>query len=301
MYLEHFGLRDKPFSLTPDTGFYFRTPSSQEAFNVLLVALNNEEGLVKVSGEVGTGKTLLCRKLLNELPESVVTVFLPNPLLQPQQLYRAVAAELGVETADTAAAADLVEQLQKRLIALRGDEKRVVVCVDEAQSMPTETLEALRLLSNVETEKRKLLQIVLFGQPELDERLSGRALRQLRQRIGFSYRLQPLDYATTRGYLQHRLYLAGYRGAPLFSTRAERQLFKASKGIPRLINILAHKALLAAYGRGLNRIGVRQVQAAIADTEGLSSPPRWPWRALWVLVLLGGVVLWSRLPLERYL
>lgn len=271
MYLDHFRFTDHPFSLTPDTDYYYNNFSCQEAMNVLLVALSNGEGIVKITGEVGTGKTLMCRKLLNDLPTEMLTVYLPNPLMEPQQLYRAVAQELGVDAAADISLADLLTRLNVRLINLSASGQRVVVCVDEAQSMSTDTLEALRLLSNVETEKRKLLQIVLFGQPELDERLAQSQLRQLRQRISFSYTLDSLDFPDFQGYLNHRLQMAGYRGVPLFTRAAQRRLYRGSRGIPRLVNILAHKALLATYGRGIHQVEVRQVQAAIADTDGVSS------------------------------
>jgi len=171
--------------------------------------------------------------------------------------------------------ADLLNQLNVRLINLTASGRRVVVCVDEAQSMPTQTLEALRLLSNVETEKRKLLQIVLFGQPELNDRLAQSDLRQLRQRISFSYTLGPLDFAGFQGYLAHRLQMAGYQGVPLFTLAAQRKLFKAAKGVPRLVNILAHKALMVSYGCGLHHVDVGQVKAAVADTEGVTLPLNW--------------------------
>nr|WP_320114841.1 AAA family ATPase [uncultured Desulfuromonas sp.] len=286
MYLEHFRLTEPPFSLTPDTDFYFDAATSREAFNVVQVALQQGEGIVKIVGEVGTGKTVMCRKLLNELPEHMITVYLPNPLMEPQQLYQAVARDLDLKVASDSALNDLIERLNRHLITLSNEGFQVVVCVDEAQTMPTETLEALRLLSNVETEKSKLLQIVLFGQPELDERLAERALRQLRQRISFSYRLQPLDYAGCAGYIDHRLHKAGYLGKPLFSPQALKVLYRSAQGIPRLINILAHKALLVAYGRGETYVRPDLVRAAIADTEAVVAPLRlWLWAV--VAVVLG--------------
>ncbi len=275
MYLDYFHLNDRPFSLTPDTSYYYNNFSCQEAMNVVLVALNNGEGIVKITGEVGTGKTLMCRKLLNDLPDEMLTVYLPNPLMEAQQLYRAVAGELGLESASDISVADLLNQLNTRLINLSASGRRIVVCVDEAQSMPTPTLEALRLLSNVETEKRKLLQIVLFGQPELNERLAQTELRQLRQRISFSYALGPLDFKGVQGYLAHRLQMAGYQGVPLFTVGAQRMLFNAAKGVPRLVNILAHKALMVSYGCGLHHVGVGQVKAAIVDTDGVSLSYNW--------------------------
>lgn len=275
MYLDYFHLHDRPFSLTPDTSYYYNNFSCQEAMNVVLVALNSGEGIVKITGEVGTGKTLMCRKLLNDLPDDMLTVYLPNPLMEAQQLYRAVSQELGLESASNTTVSDLLNQLNLRLINLSAAGRRVVVCVDEAQSMPTPALEALRLLSNVETEKRKLLQIVLFGQPELNERLAQTELRQLRQRISFSYNLGPLDFGGLQGYLAHRLHMAGYQGVPLFTAGAQRTLFKAAKGVPRMVNILAHKALMASYGRGLHHVDVGQVKAAIVDTDGVSLPYNW--------------------------
>ncbi len=280
MYLEHFRLTNPPFSLTPDTDFYFDAATSREAFNVVQVALQQGEGIVKIVGEVGTGKTVMCRKLLNDLPAHMITVYLPNPLMEPQQLYQAVAQELDLNMASGSALNDLLERLNRHLIALSKEGFQVVVCVDEAQTMPTATLEALRLLSNVETEKNKLLQIVLFGQPELDERLAERELRQLQQRISFSYRLQPLDYAGCVGYIDHRLQKAGYLGKPLFSPQALKVLYRSAQGIPRLINILAHKALLAAYGRGETYVRPPLIRAAIADTEAVVPVFRlWMWTA----------------------
>ncbi len=287
MYLDYFRFLERPFSLTPDTDYYYNDTGCQEAMNVVLVALANGEGIIKITGEVGTGKTMMCRKLLNDLPDDMVTVYLPNPLMEPQQLYHSVARELGVVDDGANSVADLLNRLNTRLINLSASGRRVIVCVDEAQSMPTATLEALRLMSNVETEKRKLLQIVLFGQPELNERLSRTDLRQLRQRIGFSHTLKALDYAAFQGYLQYRLQVSGYCGVPLFTATAQRRLFRASSGVPRLINILAHKALLATYGKGAHRVGRRQVNAAIADTEGVGCRCKWWCYMLITLVVVG--------------
>lgn len=271
-YLKHFGLNEHPFSLTPDTSFYCSTLSGREAGNVFLVALANNEGIVKISGEVGTGKTMLCRKLLNELSGDIISAFIPNPALQPQQLYYAIATELGLTPSPQERFATLGQMLQRHLIELRAQDKRALVCVDEAQAMPDKSLEALRLLTNVETEKHKLLQIILFAQPELDERLQQTHLRQLRQRISCSYTLSPLQDNGTGEYLNFRLKQAGYRGAPLFKQRTLRLLHTASGGIPRLLNILTHKAMLAAYGEGVWEIKPAHVRAAIEDTEGINKP-----------------------------
>lgn len=267
MYLEHFGLREAPFSLTPDPGYFFNHPGPRQALNVLSVALRLGEGFIKITGEVGTGKTLLCRKLLEVLQSEFVTAYLPNPLLEPRELYHAVAAELGLSPPRADSFHELLGLLTDALVAMGAEGKRVVVIIDEVQAMPDESLEALRLLSNLETEKRKLLQIVLFGQPELDTRLRRPALRQLRQRIGFSYRLQPLGREVLRDYVSHRLLVAGNEGGPLFTPRAIDHLFRSSRGIPRLVNILCHKALLAAFGRGDHTVGKRHLREAVRDTE----------------------------------
>ncbi len=291
MYLHYFGLREYPFSLTPDTSFFFDHPGQREALNVLLVALRTGEGFIKVSGEVGTGKTLLCRKLLEVLHEEFLTAYLPNPLLKPIELYRAVAVEIGLTPGPEASFEELLRQLASKLIELAGAGRRVVLLIDEVQAMSDRSLEALRLLSNLETEKRKLLQIVLLGQPELDRRLRDPGLRQLRQRIAFAHRLTPLDRQTVEGYLAHRLKVAGYNGEPLFTGGAIAQLHRASRGIPRLVNILAHKALFAAYGRGVQAADRREVVAAARDTEDASrpslfNPARWLYSGIALLLAL---------------
>jgi MSHA biogenesis protein MshM len=270
MYLEHFGLREAPFSLTPDPSYFFNHPGHRQALNVLLVALRTGEGFIKITGEVGTGKTLLCRKLLEVLQEEFVTAYLPNPLLAPRELYHAVAAELGLEPPSDSSFHQLLKLLTDALVARSAEGKQVVVILDEVQAMPNKSLEALRLLSNLETEKRKLLQIVLFGQPELDTRLDQAALRQLRQRITFSYRLEPLTREVLRDYVAHRLLVAGHQGGALFNSQAIEMLYRASRGIPRLVNILCHKAMLAAFGRGDRTIGKGHLRGAAEDTEDTS-------------------------------
>lgn len=290
MYLNHFGLQEAPFGLTPNTGFYYGLPPHEEALQVLNWALAQGEGFIKVTGEVGTGKTLLCRKLLSELgseEQPVRLAWLPNPHLNPAELRIALALELGLAVRDQSEL-DLTDRIHRHLIALHQQGSRVVVLIDEAQALPDETLEAIRLFGNLETESSKLLQIVLFGQPELDVRLAKPHLRQLRQRIGFSYCLRPLRFDETRAYLEHRLQISGYRGAPLFGGLALRQLWRASRGIPRLINILAQKCLMLAYGQGVRQIDSRLVRLAVRDTDDARRfvPRRW-----WPLVLLLGCAL----------
>lgn len=268
IYADHFGLKEPPFSLTPDTRFFYAHPSCRAALNTLLVAIRSGEGFIKVTGEVGTGKTLLCRTLLRALDGDSLTAYVPNPYLEPMTLLKAIADELGIAYEDEVPQHRLLKRLTGFLIrnyAQRGS--AVTLCLDEAHAMPIETLEALRLLSNLETERHKLLQIVLFGQPELDERLSHGQIRQLRQRISFACRLPPLDRRGVEQYLRHRLAIAGHRGPDLFSPSAVRALWRVSHGIPRLVNILAHKSLIAAFGRGHGYVDARHVRLAAADTE----------------------------------
>ncbi|WP_313953729.1 AAA family ATPase [Accumulibacter sp.] len=268
MYLEHFGLRELPFGITPDTSFAFAGTAHQEALNTLLLALRSGEGFIKITGEVGTGKTLLCRRLLATLGEGSVSAYLPNPYLEPRTLMLALAEELGVELDKDADQYHLLKSLNLALLEFARQEKSVVLCLDEAQALPMESLESLRLLSNLETEKRKLLQLVLFGQPELDQRLANPSVRQLRQRISFHYRLTGLKADEVELYLAHRLRVAGYRGQPVFPRAAVRLMHRASKGTPRLVNILANKSMLAAYGEGRQEVARRNVVAAARDTEG---------------------------------
>jgi MSHA biogenesis protein MshM len=266
MYLEHFGLEQHPFTITPDTEFFLDHGSHNEALNVLRFALHSGEGFIKVTGEVGTGKTLLCRKLLNSLGQGFVSAYIPNPFLNPVALRMALASELGIEFARNIGQPRLLEFINARLMQLHAGGRRIVLLLDEAQALPDESMEALRLLSNLETEKTKLLQVVLFGQPELDVRLRQ---EHLRQRILFSYRLRPLAPAELAVYLQHRLLVAGYRGAPLFTPRALKQLQRSSRGVPRLINILAHKAMLCAFGRGEHSIDRFHIHKAAMDTDDI--------------------------------
>lgn len=269
MYEAFFGLREKPFALTPNTGFLVQLAPYQACLNLLRVALSEGEGFIKVTGEVGTGKTLLCRALLNELDaEQYQVAWLPNPTLTPMALRQALAHELRVANVGDLDNHGLLTALHARLIELAGQGKSTVLLIDEAQALPTATLETLRLLTNLETEHNKLLQVVLFGQPELDATLAREDFRQLRQRITFSYRLRPLDVSDATRYLQERLAVAGYRGEPLFHKAAVRLLVRGSGGIPRLLNILANKCLMVAFGEGARQVLARHVRRALDDTEG---------------------------------
>ena len=289
MYLAHFGLREQPFSLTPDTSFFFACSSYQEALNTLLVAARSGEGFIKIVGEVGNGKTLLCRKFLatlndgnsasttaigtqdegvvtGQLKSKFATAYIPNPYLEPRSLLLALADEFRIVLDPGADQHLMLKALTMALLNFAREGKRVLVCLDEAQAMPLESLEVLRLMTNLETEKRKLIQVVLFGQPELDERLKHNSVRQLRQRISFQYQLEGLRRDEVDRYLRHRLRVAGYTGETLFSRSAVALMHRVSSGTPRLVNIIANKSLMLAYGEGRQRVLSGHVRRAAKDT-----------------------------------
>jgi len=287
MYLKHFGLAEVPFGLTPDTSFFFACSSYQEALNTLLVAARNGEGFIKITGEVGNGKTLLCRKFLTTINQGLqattsigtrditvgaapgqrfVTAYIPNPYLEPASLLLALADEFSVPLDAGCDQHQLLKGLTNALIDFAADGQRALVCLDEAQALPLPTLEVLRLLTNLETEKRKLLQVVLFGQPELNAHLSQYSIRQLRQRISFQYELKGLRPDELDRYLRHRLRVAGYSGDTLFDSMAVAKLHRVTAGTPRLVNIVAHKALMLAYGLGRQQVKAAQIRAAAQDT-----------------------------------
>lgn len=281
MYQKHYGLTELPFTLTPNTSFYCDLEGHRAALEVLLTALKTGEGFIKVVGEVGTGKTLLCRKLLNELPDNYVTAYIPNPFLNPEELRAQIARELQVDISAATSQQLVTQAIQHKLMEINLAGRTVVIVLDEAQALPSDSLEALRLISNLETETRKLLHIVLFGQPELDERLAERAHRQLRQRISFSYHLQAMNVHELARYISHRLHVAGYKGTPIFNGRVVGLLHQASRGIPRLANVLCHKVLLLGYGEGVHPITPKHVRMAVDDTEDARLPKStWPW---WLL------------------
>lgn len=291
MYLYHFGIRELPFSLTPNTSFYLGLPSHVEAMQVLLTALKTGEGFIKVTGEVGTGKTLLCRKLLNEIPDAFEVAYLPNPNLSPDEMRFALATELGIKGLAKINQQQLSQKIQMKLLDLNKKGKTVVLIVDESQTIPWESFEALRSFTNLETESRKLIQVVLFGQPELDEMLASERLRQLRQRITFSYKLRSLTLEEIGAYVQHRMVIAGHQGKPIFSDKAVKALYKFSRGIPRLVNIMCHKALMLTYGEGTHDVSDKHVYTAAKDTDAVAfaKSPVWPWAVGVSLVLLAGV------------
>jgi MSHA biogenesis protein MshM len=275
MYLQHFGLRELPFSLTPNTHFFLNMASYHKAYNMLMVSLANAEGFIKIVGEVGTGKTMLCRKVLNTLEEdkdSYITAYIPNPVLSPKGLFLAFAEELNIEIDQDVGHHRLLKAITERLIEHSASNKQVVLFIDEAHAMPEQTLEALRLLTNIETEQIKLFQVVLFAQPELDSLLSQPSLRQLRQRITFSFEIEALDRGGVERYVVHRLATAGYNGPFLFSKRALDLLYRTSSGIPRIVNILCHKSLMVAFGKGERSVQLENIRNAAEDTEGVDMP-----------------------------
>jgi MSHA biogenesis protein MshM len=289
VYQSHFGLQEMPFGITPDTSFAYACASHQEALNTLLVAVRNGEGFIKITGEVGTGKTLLCRRFLATLDANYVSAYIPNPYLEPRTLLLALAEELGVTLARDDDQHHLIKSLAHALLGFARQGKAVVVCLDEAQAMPIESLEALRLLTNLETEKRKLLQVVLFGQPELDKKLAANSVRQLRQRITFQYALGELGREELDHYLAHRLRVAGYRGERLFTPASVRALHRASGGIPRLVNVLAHKAMLLAFGAGVHQVSQQHVHAAMSDTPAARQAHLWWFGFAMVLASASGI------------
>lgn len=267
MYYAAFGLSRPPFKITPDTDFFFEGGSRGEVLGALLYAISQGEGIVKVTGEVGSGKTMLCRVLQQRLGSTVDMVYLANPNVSPDEILRAIAFELQLPQARETPRVELIHVLQNYLVARHGEGRRVVLFVEESQGMPLETLEEVRLLSNLETEHEKLLQIILFGQPELNENLQKAHIRQLRERITHSFHLAPLNRNEIGEYLGFRLRTAGYRGPALFAPRIIDQIAQASEGLTRRVNIIADKALLAAYAENTHTITSAHVRKAIADSE----------------------------------
>ncbi len=267
MYRQHFGIGEHPFSLTPDTQFFFNSENHCQILSTVFLALRHSEGFVKIVGEVGTGKTLLCRMLLAGLGDGFKTAYIPNPYLTPEELKWFLAEELGIIYSPDMPSYQLLKEINERLVALAEQQRQFVLVVDEAQAMPRETIEALRLLTNLETEKSKLLQVVLIGQPELDELLDRPDLRQLKQRIVFSEYLQGIPRKKIAEYIRYRLASAGYKGDSLLTESAIALLYRASGGVPRLINVIAHKSLLLAYGDKSERVTRAHVACAVASTQ----------------------------------
>jgi len=265
MYVHYYGLSEKPFSLTPDTDFYYQTLTHQQALNVLLVAIKSGDGFIKLTGEVGTGKTLLCRKLLDQLDDHYQTIYIPNPYMSCDALLRAVVEEMGL--LDSLGGDNYLSCINQKLIENAKNNKQTIILLDEAQSLPVESLEAIRLLSNLETEKQKLIQIVLFGQPELNTTLQQKSIRQLQQRIVHACHLSNLSEEVLGEYVEYRLRSAGYYGPHLFSDAAIHCLFNKTKGVPRLINLLCDKSLMLAYASGDFYVSEKHIKKAAGDSR----------------------------------
>ncbi|NGZ84591.1 ExeA family protein [Duganella aceris] len=289
MYQSHFGLRETPFGITPNPAFFYSGNTRGDILDALIYAVGSGEGMIKVTGEVGTGKTMLCRMLESRLPPHIDAIYLVNPNLNPLEVQYAIAAELGLETRGLRT--DEVQRLlHAELIAKHGAGRQVVLLVEEAQAMPLDTLEAIRLLTNLETARSKLLQIVLFGQPELDQHLELSSMRQLKERITHSFHVPAMEATLIGEFLDFRLRAAGHAGPAIFTPAAAKLIAERSEGIVRRINILADKALLAAFAEDVAVVGARHARQAIAESpfrrrRGLAA--RWQVKAVVMGCLLG--------------
>jgi MSHA biogenesis protein MshM len=285
VYYAHFGLSEPPFKITPNTDFFFTGGNRGAVLDALVYAISNGEGIVKVVGEVGSGKTMLCRMLQTILPEQIECIYLANPSVAAADLLHAIAFELQLQPLKKSDRLSIMQQLQTYLLTRHAAGRQVVIFVEEAQAMPLATLEELRLLSNLETKQDKLLQIVLFGQPELDVNLNQMHMRQLRERITHSFHLMPLQINDISAYLIFRLHAAGYRGPQLFNAAAIKKLATAADGLVRRINILADKSLLAAYADNAQQLLPKHVSAAIEDTRFGHKPKNYRQYVIYSLVL----------------
>jgi MSHA biogenesis protein MshM len=274
MYYSHFGLNQAPFKITPNTEFFFSGGNRGPILEALIYAVTHGEGIIKVTGEVGSGKTMLCHMLPTRLPPHIETVYIANPSVSPEEILHAIAFELQLDVGRNAPRLQVMQAIHDFLLTRFGEGKRVVVFVEESQSMPLATLEEIRLLSNLETKNDKLLQIVLFGQPELDENLRKPNIRQLRERITHSFRLEPLGPTEIREYLMFRMRAAGYRGPDLFSNSVVKHITRTSLGLTRRVNLIADKALLAAFSENTHTLKSKHIDAAVRDSEFSQEMPR---------------------------
>ena len=267
MYKEFYGLTALPFSITPDPRYLFFSRAHREAFDHLLFGITQRKGFIQITGEVGAGKTTLCRAVLDQLGPDIATALILNPVMSGLQLLRSVLREFGLADRGNDRVR-LTQRLNEFLLETSRADRDVVLFIDEAQDLPDESLEEVRLLSNLETDDRKLLQIVLIGQPELRERLDRPELRQLRQRILVRFHLGPLRRDETHAYIHHRLEVAGASGRPTFTAAAIRTIHRHAHGVPRLVNAICDTTLLAGYAEGRDVLGVRQVWRALRTLEG---------------------------------
>jgi general secretion pathway protein A len=267
VYNDFYGFHEAPFNITPDPRFLFFSDKHREAFNHVLFGIRERKGFIQITGEVGAGKTTVCRAILAELGPSYKTALILNPMVTATQMMRTILSELGLEPRKLDRTAYL-EILNRFLLEQAAEGHDVVLLIDESQDLEPELLEQIRLLSNLETDQRKLLQIVLIGQPELRDMLNKRELRQLRQRITVRYHLAPLNRFETERYIAHRLRVAGADGRPTFTPWAIRTIQRYSGGVPRLINAVCDKALLYGYVNGTYELRARAVRQAIRELEG---------------------------------
>jgi len=272
MYTAFYGLREKPFVLSPDPRFLFLADSHREALAHLLYGLEQGEGFIVVSGEVGTGKTTICRSLLERLGAETEIAFLFNPSRNATELLQSICDEFGLPP-ERLSRRELLAQLNAFLLEKKGESRRVVLIIDEAQNLSPQTLEQVRLLSNLETSSSKLIQIILLGQPELDEKLDSDELRQLRQRISVRWSLQPLPLDDLRGYIAHRLRVAAGAERSIFDERALREIHRLTGGVPRLVNVLCDRALLSGYAAQAHAIDAKIVRSAATELPGVSRGP----------------------------
>ncbi|NIN61257.1 MAG: AAA family ATPase [Gammaproteobacteria bacterium] len=273
MYYQYFGLEQPPFRITPDTSLFYPGGNRGAILEALIYAIVNGEGMIKVVGEVGSGKTMLCRMLTVELPDHIEVVYLANPSLSPDNILHAIAFELKLDVKADDDRLEVMNKLQNYLLERHARSQQVVVFVEEAQGMPVQTLEQIRLLTNLETNENKLLQIVLFGQPELDEMISSRDIRQLKERITYSFNLGPLNAEEIKDYINTRIRACGCRSGDLFTRPAIQQISRYSNGLLRRINILSDKSLLASYAANDRSVKPRHVKLAARDTEFIT-----PWQ-----------------------
>ena len=293
MYYSHFGLHSPPFKITPNTELFYTGAQRGLILDALVYAIVQGEGIVKVVGEVGSGKTMLCRMLETRLPPHVNIIYLAQPNLPADMILHAIALEMGLDIDTHTHRLEVMHCLNKALLEQHHNNKQVVVFIEEAQAMPCETLEEIRLLSNLETSHHKLLQMVLFGQPELDETLKNHTIRQVTERITHHFYLPCFTRADIADYLQFRLHAVGYRGGALFSPMAVLKLSHYSNGLTRRIHILADKALLAAFADNTSKVKTKHIQRAAQDSVfiPMPSPPIKHTILIWImsLIIIGGM------------
>ena len=299
MYQGHFGLDRPPFKITPDTSLFFKGNQRGAVLEALMYAVTSGEGIIKVVGEVGSGKTMLCRMLEVRLTDRVDIVYIANPSLSPDNILHVIAHEMGLDVKNSSSKLDVMQQISEYLLERHADNRQVVLFVEEAQSMPIETLEEVRLLSNLETEHSKLLQMVLFGQPELDEKLAQDHIRQLKERITHSFYLDPFPPNDTLEYLNFRLRSVGYRGPDVFNRKTANAIKKYSGGLTRRINILADKALMASFSEGGHEVTLKHVHTGAIDSDFKKKSNLRLWFAGAVVVLALTVAGWLGSMIER--